>query len=214
MKVIILACKPYKWIVPISQYFYRKQWWDNPYAIEVVNEMDYTGGKELDDKGGEWSTWVINYLKQSDEDKFLLIMEDFIIRKPIDTKKIRIAETLCTGNVGCVRLNGSDKWFNRHATRTDINGFREYPIDKPYSMSLQVAIWQKQCLLDILRENESAWQTEHKGSERLGGLKGRWRILWSEYPIIDYHPTGFMSKGELFLPVVRWTIQELLKVGS
>lgn len=213
MKVIVLACNRYTWLVPISLHFYIKYWRDNPYQTEIVAEADYKGGANFDAHGGDWSSWVLNYLRQSKESKFLLIMEDFIIRKPIDTRKVKIAEKLCEGNVGCVRLNGPDKWFRRHAIKTDAEGFGEYPLDKRYSMSLQVSIWQKQYLLDILRENESAWQTEHKGSERLKELKGKWRILWSESTIIDYNPTGLMSKGELFLPTVKWTMQELLKNG-
>lgn len=211
MKVIILVCNKYTWLAPVSQFFYRKYWCDNPYQTEIINEAKYIGGKEFDPDGGAWSNWVLNYFRQSQEDKVLLIMEDFIIRKPIDTRKVKIAEELCEGNVGCVRLNGPDKWFRRHATEANIKGFKEYPLDKRYSMSLQTAIWQKKYLLDILRENESAWQTEHQGSERLKELKARWRILWSESTIIDYQPTGLMNKGELFLPVVKSTIQELVK---
>lgn len=211
MKVVVLVCNRYTWLAPISQYFYVKYWSDNPYITIVVPEAAYLGNKKLDAEGGSWSTWVINYLKHCTEDKLLLIMEDFIIRKPIDTKRIKAAEEICRGNVGCVRLNKPDKWFRRHAIKTDIEGFKEYPLDKRYSMSLQISIWQKQYLLDILRENESSWQTEHKGSERLKELKSKWRILWSESTIIDYNPTGLMSKGELFLPTAKWIMEELLR---
>lgn len=210
MKVVILVCNKYIWLEPIFMYFYRKHWPENSYVTIIVKEATYLGGRDFDVGGGAWSTWVLNYLKHCTEDKLLLIMEDFIIRDRIDIERVKIAADLCTGNVGCVRLNKPDKWFKRHAKKTEIEGFREYPLDQKYSMSLQTAIWQKSYLLDILREGESAWQTEHGGSKRLRGLKDKWRILWTESAIIDYHPGGIMEKGELRLSIVQQTLLNLI----
>jgi len=210
MKVLILACRKYAWLVPITLHFCKKYWLDNPYQIEIVAEADYIGKAGFDPDGGLWSTWVLNYLKQSKEDKFLFIMEDFMIRAPIDTKRIIAAEALCTNNVGCVRLNEPDKWFRRHAKETEIEGFREYPLDQKYSASLQIAIWQKRYLLDFFEKDESAWRVEHHGSRRLRELKGMWRILWAESMIIDYYPGGIMEKGELRLLTVQQTLLNLI----
>lgn len=211
MKVVILACRRYAWLAPITLYFCRKYWSGNPYQTEIVAEADYIGKAGFDPDGGLWSTWVSNYLKQSKEDKFLFIMEDFMIRAPVDTKRIIAAEMLCTGNVGCVRLNEPDKWFRRHGKEVGVEGFREYPLNQKYSVSLQTAIWQKSYLLDVLREGESAWQTEHHGSRRLRILVGKWRIFWTNSTIIDYHPGGIMEKGELRLETVQQTLLNLIK---
>ncbi|MCK4818748.1 hypothetical protein KA005_23450 [bacterium] len=211
MKVVILVCDKYTWLESVFLYFYRKYWHENPYETRIVNEAAHLGGGDFDIEGEAWSTWVLNYLKQSKEDKFLFIMEDFMIRAPIDTKRVRIAADLCTGNVGCVKLSAPDKWFKRHAKKTEIEGFREYPLDQKFSMSLQTAIWQKVYLFDILRKGESAWQTEHRGSKRLRGLKDKWRILWTESTIIDYHPGGLMEKGELRLETTQQILLNLIK---
>jgi len=210
VKVLILTCRKYAWLVPITLYFYRKYWPDNPYQTEVVAEADYIDEASYNPDGRLWSTWVLNYLKQSKEDKFLFIMEDFMIRAPIDTEKIVTAEALCIDNVGCVRLNKPDKWFRRHGAEIKIEGFREYPLDQKYSISLQTAIWQKSYLFDVLRKDESAWQTEHKGSRRLRELKDKWKVLWTDSTIIDYHPGGIMEKGELRLSTVQQTLLNLI----
>lgn len=210
MKVIILACNKYTWLVPVFMYFYRKYWHKNPYETEIVNEATYLDSGDFDAEGGVWSTWVLNYLKHCTEDKLLLIMEDFMIKAPIDTERVRIAADLCTGNVGCVRLSAPDKHYG-NTVSTNVKYFKEYPLNKKYSMSLQTAIWQKSCLLDILREGESAWQTEYGGSERFRGFKGKWRVLWTESTIIDYHPGGLMAQGRLRLEVVKWALGDLIK---
>lgn len=210
MKVIILTCNKYSWLVPIFLHFYRKYWPDNPYQTEIVTETDHVNGTVFYNEETSWASRLINYLKQSKENKFLLFMEDFIIEKQIDTKRIRHAEELCKGNVGCVRVVETNKWFN-YAINIGIKGFREYPLDRGYSLSLTSAIWQKQFLLKGLREGENAWQTECDGSKRFKELKSEWRILWSETPIINYYGGGLMSRGKVRLPVAKWALEDLIK---
>ena len=211
MKVVILVCNKYAWLAPVTLYFCEKHWSGNPYTTIIVNEAAYLSGRNFDPEGASWSTWVINYLKHCTEDKLLLIMEDFIIKDRIDTERVKLAANLCVGDVGCVRLSAPDKWFRRHAKRTNIEGFREYPLNQKYSASLQIAIWQKACLLDILQKDESAWQTEHNGSRRFKELVGKWRILWAKPTIIDYHPGGIMEKGELRLETVQQVLLNLVE---
>lgn len=210
MKVVILACNKYTWLVPVALYFLKKYWPDNPYDIEIVTETNQVDGvvHYIDDIS--WANRLIEYIKQSKEEKFLLIMEEHFIERMINTKRVEIAESLCTGKVGCVRLNPPDKYFKTHSVRSRARDFREYPLDKPYSMSMQTAIWQKRFLLDVLRKNESIWQTEIEGSKRLGNLQSKWWILWAKSPIIDYTAGGIMKKGTLRLPIVQWVIRELL----
>lgn len=214
MKIVVFTCDGYEWMVPVFSHFCKKYWPDNPYQIEIVTETEassfeenyqvYYAGKT------SWASRMIRYLEQSKENKFLLIAEELFIGKPVDTRKIKIAEILCGDNVGCVRLNAGDKWFKRYAFKTDIKGFREYPLDKPYSLSLQVAIWRKRYLLDILRDGEEIQATELKGSERLKSLKNKWRVLWTETPIINSACGDLMKKGRPRLSVVKWALLDLI----
>ena len=112
--------------------------------------------------------------------------------------------------MGCVRLNAPDKYYSRHAVESGIKFYKEYPLDKPYSMSMQVAIWQKRYLLEVLQKKEDAWQTELIGSKRVANMKGRWRILWAKSAVIDYQGGGIMRKGQPALPVVKWALSELI----
>lgn len=213
MKVVILACDKYTWLVPVFMHFYEKYWPDNPYRTEIVTEKDHLDGNVFYAKDASWSNRLIGYLRRSMEDKFLLVMEEHFIEKTVNTDRVKIAESLCEGNVGCVRLNPPDRYFKCHAIESGISGFREYPLDKRYSMSMQTSIWQKWYLLDVLRADENIWQTEIDGSERLKKLKAKWRILWADTPIIDYTAGGLMKKGRPRGSVVKWMAEDFLSEG-
>lgn len=210
MKVIVSTYDAYAWMVPVFLHFYRKNWPDNPYQTEIVTETGHIDGTVFYAGKMSWASRLIKYLKQSEEDKFLLIAEELFIEKPISIARLRIAEYFCKGNVGCVRLNPPDKWFNRYAIKTEFKGFREYPFDMPYSMSLQVAIWQKQYLLAILRDGEEAQATELKGSERLKSMGSKWRVFWTDTPIFDCPSGDLMKKGRPRLSVVKWALLDLI----
>lgn len=217
MRIVVLTCDKYIWLVPLFLHFYKKYWPDSPYGVDIITENEkvqvnlpripiwyfYT-------EGVSWSSGILNYLKQSDDDKFLLTPEDYVIKSPVSTARIKLAERLCTGNVGCVRLNAPDKYY-KHTVDSGIKYFKEYPLDKPYSMSMQAAIWQKKYLFDVLRDKEDAWEAELNGSKRLAKLKSKWRVLWPKSAIIDYQAGGFMVAGRPRMDVVKWTLLDLVK---
>ena len=210
MKIVVLTCNKYRWLVPVFLYFYKKHWPDNPYKTEIVTESEHIDGTVFYSRDPSWATSVIKYIKQSEEDKFLLILEDYLIRQAVNTKRVRIAEKLCIKDVGYVRLrNSPKKGINRHTININIKGFREYPIERRFAMVVQTGIYQKKFLLDILREGESAWETESEGLHRIRKLKPKWRVLWPEEHIIDYPARGLLRKGILEPRVLRRALSEL-----
>lgn len=210
MRIVILTCDKYTWLVPVFLHFVNKYWPDNPYPIDIIAEKEPVEGKVFYTQGISWSSGILNYLKQSKDDKFLLTPEDYIIESTVNTERVKLAESLCVGDVGCVRLNAPDKYY-KHTVNTDVKYFKEYPLDKSYSMSMQAAIWQKRYLFDVLRDKEDAWEAELKGSERLKRLKRKWKILWPKSAIIDYQPGGIMKAGKPRLSVMKWALLDLIK---
>ena len=78
-----------------------------------------------------------------------------------------------------------------------------------------MGFFQKQFLLDVLKEGEDAWETENNGSVRLGNLGSKWRVLWPEANIINYASNGgLMKKGRLRPQTSKWARSELLKSGE
>ena len=215
MKVIILTCDKYAWIIPICLYFYRKYWPDNPHKTDIITESNYIQGSTYYTGCIAWSSGLLNYIKESQEDKFIIIQEDYLLNKIIDTNRVREAESLCKGNVGHVRLtNAPEKYFRQHSVDSDVKGFREYPLLERFAMTTQIAIWQRDFLFDALKPGESPWQTEHNGLKRLAKLTHKWKSLWPETGIVNYHAGGLMRKGALRPAVLKKVKPELLKDDS
>ena len=75
---------------------------------------------------------------------------------------------------------------------------------KPYSVSLQPSIWQKEFLLEILQKGENIWQTEIEGSKRI--WESNKRIIWADIPILSYcnPPFGYTKRGRIRKPAKQW----------
>lgn len=217
MKLVVMTCDKHDWIVPIFKFFYEKNWLDSPYRVEILTETNAVDYPAFLAGKVSWATALINYLKQSNEDKILLTLEDYLIKSKVDTDRVRIAEKLCEGDVGCVRLsNGPYKYFLKHtAGYPEINGFKQYPLYKRFSMVAHMGFFQKQFLLDVLKDGENIWETEGKGSVRLKNLGSNWRVLWPKVNVINYATNGgLIKKGKLRPQCLKWALSELANSGE
>lgn len=202
MKVVVFTCDEYSWLIPTFWHFYRKNWKDNPYKTEFVTETKKLDFGDSVFYGGKipWADRITKYLKQLDEDKLFLMLDDYILESSVDSYKVKIGENLCKDDIGCIKLSAKDEGLSRFLIDIGIKGFKKYPLDKPYSLSLQVAIWQKSLFLDVLKQGESIWETEVNGSKRMQNFHKQ--VLWSDTPAINYG--GYMNKGRPVEEVVEW----------
>jgi len=202
MKAVVFSCDKYLWLIPTFLHFYERNWPDNPYQTEFVTETKKLDGITTFCAGKlPWADRMIEYLNSYNEEIFLLLAEDYIIEKKVDTNRVKMAASLCKDNIGCVRLNAHDEW-SRFLFDTEIKGFKEYPLNKHYSVSLQTSVWQKEFLLEFLQKGETVWQTETEGSKRI--QKSNKKIIWTDTPILNYKPGGYMKKGEVSLATSKW----------
>ena len=213
MKVVISTCDKHSWIIPISMYFLKKYWPDLPYPVDIITETGYIDGcygNQFDGGGLSWSDGLINYLKQSDENKILLILEDHLIQRPVIDWEVKLAESLCHGKIGCVRLNNAPhRYLKAHTFKADAGFFRDYRMDQRFALTLQMAIWQKEFLLEFLRAGENVWEVEKLGTKRVNESKSEWRVLWPVRNIITYPPRGLLRKGILEPGPLKWAFSEL-----
>jgi len=191
MKIVVFAYDEYAWLTPTFMHFYEKNWRNNAYQTDFVN----TGGLA-------WADHALNYINTLGDEPFLLILNDYIIEKPVDIAAVKRAESLCVGDIGCVRLGCTHDQLREHLVDVGIVGYKEYPLDKPYAVSLQISIWQKKFFLEFLREGENIWQTETEGSKRIHTSKKK--IIWTDESIISYSSQGYMQKGKIVKSVKQW----------
>ena len=190
MKVAVFAYDKYEWLTPTFMHFYKKNWSDNPYKTDFVVTS-----------GLSWADYMLTFIDSLSDEPFLLILNDYIINRHVDTAIVKRAENLCAGDIGCVRLNAHDD-LSCHLCDMGIEGFKEYPLNKPYAVSLQISIWRKEFFLEFLRKGETIWMTELEGSKRVATSNKK--VLWSDRPAFSYVPHGYMQKGVIDANVEKW----------
>jgi hypothetical protein len=121
----------------------------------------------------KWTNGFIPYLSQLQTDYLIIFLEDYWLNRTADV-------------VGIGTLLDYMK-LNRNILRVDLTQDRlyatgpQYPINDPdyghwghydlinrkgeqYEMSLQVGIWNRKLLLDVLKDDWSPWQVELEGT--------------------------------------------------
>lgn len=204
MRAVVFTCDSHLWLMPIFLHFYKKNWPDNPYQVDFVTETKKIKGINIFCTGKiPWADGAIKYLESLEEQTFLLLLGDYILENVIDTNRIKVAESLCSNDIGCVRLYAHDR-ESHFLVNSNIEDFKEYPLDKPYSVSLQPSIWQKEFLLEILQKGENIWQTEVDGSKRI--CESKKKVIWSDVPILSHcnPPFGYMKRGKIRKSSEQW----------
>lgn len=204
MRIAIYTCDNYLWIAPIFLHFYRKFWPENFYQTDFLTEKQIVQGESTFRTGDiSWTNRMINYLNSFEDKLFILLLIDYIIDKKVDVDGIKRAESLCKDDIGCVRLCAHDE-LSRFLVDSGIKGFKEYPSDKPYSLSWQPSIWQKEYFLETIQEGDSIWRAETRGSKIIQNSKKK--TIWSDNFILSHinPPAGLMQKGKIIESVERW----------
>jgi hypothetical protein len=172
--LLVLSCDAYSDLWRPFFTLLRRHWPDCPFPI-------YLGTGELDcaepgvttlksGAGRDWSGCLRDYLQQIPERHVLIMLEDFFLRRRVDTALIaHCLEFAASHDAIQVRLLPRPG-----ATRPcpDSRVVGESERASPYRLSTQAAIWNRDQLLALLRPGESAWDFEHAGNARADAFSG------------------------------------------
>lgn len=175
-----------------------KYWQNCPLPIHLCsNTIVYPDPRVKTILVGEDISWASNCkrcLKQIDTQYIILLQEDFLIQKYVDTQKIK--ELLCfmgKKQTACLRLYPSPPPNKKIKDREEVG---EIAIGARYRVSLQAAIWDKYILYDLLKEGESPWDMEEKGSQRSNYINKPFLSVIRDPAVplpIDYFSTGVVG---------------------
>lgn len=172
--VLVLSCDKYSdlWR-PFFEIFW-KRWPDCPYPVYLgSNHKTYSDPRVRavlagDDKS--WANSVRGMLDQINVSRVILLLEDFIFLRDVDTKAIeRLVDISLREEVDCLRLRAmppASRPLRGHP------GLGEILCGEPYRVSAQAAIWNTRFLRRLLLPKFSAWDFEFTGtllSDRWGG---------------------------------------------
>ncbi len=183
-----------------------KHWPDVPFPIYLgtgCSDFRWPGVSVLNSpRGADWSTGMIDYLRQIDESFVLVCLEDFFLRRRVNTAEILYCLNFAKLNDAIqVRL------IPRPEPQFYIQGqelIGECEVGSPYRLNTQAAIWRKQALIDLLRAGETIWNFEKLGNARVAnvahGLYSVWRPVLPYQGLLAHH---VVEKGK-WLRHERW----------
>ena len=198
LAVIVVSCDLYSdiWIPFFTLFF--KYWNDCPFPVYLTsNFLQYpdfrvkTINLENDEN---WSSSLKKALKKINENYVILILEDFLITHYVDTGQIKeLWQYMREKNAACLRLfpcPGPDK------TCKDNPNVGAIVKGASYRSSTMVAIWDKEILLTLLQNGETAWEFELKGTKRTNNLDRPFlSVIISDDPPIQYICTA-ITRGK------------------
>ena len=210
--VLVQSCDKYADLWPIFFEVFNRQWHDCPYPIllntesskyessyfHIQNLQLYKDLPEQTLNEVSWSERYIETLKHIKTKYVLVILDDFFIRKPVDTSKfedfVNVVEHI--PNFGAVYFNylNTPTFYNK---RLDMFLIHRTTWTRVNSVC---GLWNTEVLKSTLVPGETPWTYEHNATERFKNIPINFYSANPETsPIqIDFHEQ--IMKG-------KWTAQ-------
>jgi len=227
--VVVLTSNRYVHCIPPFAYLFNK-FWDAGQQVKIVRydvRPPKTSGNFSNFAIGvqdeyTWSSGLIKYLHYHPGDLILLMLEDYFVDKPVNTKLIKKLWQYMGQHEGIVKIDLTDDRLKMpHRVYNPPLHYDEDLIvsedNAPFQTSLQAAIWRKDFLLQFLDPTENPWQFEKKGTKRIvqarlsGDFDGL--ILGCKRPPLSYiNAKGGEGKNPEawdFKKMPQWMAQEL-----
>lgn len=159
MKILVLSCDNCK---DIFEPFYKcmeKYWKNHPEVIYVTETIKNPYYKTIckDYPFDKWTKKIREALKEINDDKILLMIDDDFIREPVDIERIKYVEDNLKGNIAMFNF---EKSFDSQDQKCCYKGFKKKNENGIVLPSLMCGMWQKQALLDVLNITCQPWEIE------------------------------------------------------
>lgn len=162
--ILVMSCKKFEQLWDPFFTLFRKYWPDCPYKVYFCSDQGtYPGVENLEvgeDKG--WASNCRFALEKIEAKRIILFQEDFFVNGRVNTADVRkYSRHARDYAVGCLRLmpcpGPSGAWYAAESIGTI------GPTDD-YRLSLQLAIWRRDVLFELLQESQTPWQVELDGT--------------------------------------------------
>ena len=205
---------------------FRDKFWNDPSSrfYLSVNTSHFThAGVEVIKTGpsSNWSDELKIALGQVPGNYFLLVLEDYFIYQPVDNRIIeRLFKIAEDENADFLRLGCFPSRYNSYWPYTPLPRYQDLAEIKPgakYRVNLQVAIWKKQSLLDLVVSGETPWEFEINASERANRKKFKALCVIEEKGKNGIHGPlvyigGAITKGKWMLDALRLAKQNKIRL--
>lgn len=166
--VLVLSCDKNISLLNILFDFLNKEWGDCPFQMYVgLEKLDvrFDGVKTLTSNSAGWGGRLLGYIEDIKTDYVMLILDDFLPEKIVETNIIMQYLNLMKQNKNIATISFADIYDNNNTFDESV-GLCRRPKNANYLLNLQVGIWDVEVLKHLVKERESPWQTELFGSIR------------------------------------------------
>jgi hypothetical protein len=167
--VVVSSCDAFFDVWRPFAFFFRKHWADCPFpTFLIVNELRIRSRSIKALPVGPDRGWASNMklaLQQLDRSHVLYLQEDYFLDQPVRSEQL-------ASDLAYAFEHNADAFCLR--ARTDLepdfqpinNHFGIVPRNSDGRTRCQTTLWKRESFLAALREGESAWEMESRGSER------------------------------------------------
>lgn len=211
MVILVLSCDKNEDIFDAFHHCVEKYYPTHPeviYAMETKQNPYYrTICKNYPLE--QWTKRIKETLKEIDDNKILIMIDDCFIRNKVDIKRIDYAINHLKGNIAMFNF---EKSFDNNDEETSLKGFKKRKHGSPYEVSLMCGLWDKEKLMNVLEGEYNPWQVE--GNQNNCGYD--YYINSDDY-IIDwgyetYIPCG-LFKGKWTRNIIPFFEKEKIKIN-
>ena len=184
----------------ITDYFLKKYW-----KVGLTITLGANGADKTEFVPKNWkyvnngedisfSKSLMDYLENVDEEYFILMLDDFMILEEVDNSKIEKAFEFIKSNNGVyLRLVPNPKGdlkINNDFSKIDVKS------QVPYVTSLQMAIWKKEFLMELLKYDFNPWEFEVKAGKTKESMLNSDGFYVASNNFVTY--THFVEKGKFY----------------
>lgn len=172
--IVVSSCDPFFDSWRPFAFFFREFWPACPFSTFLItNQLQVRSAALQTISVGpdlRWGWKLIAALRQVPHPYVIYMQEDYFLRAPVDERQI-------ANDLAFAVAEGADAFSFRARSRIEpafdrLNErFGIVPVDSDGRTRAQVTLWKKEALLSILREEESVWDFEAKGSSRTRSMR-------------------------------------------
>lgn len=159
MKILVLSCDKNEDLFYPFYHCMEKYYPDHPeiiYAMETI-ENPYYKTICKDYPLSNWTTRIRETLKEIDDDKILVMIDDCFIREQVDTERIKYA---CDNLKDNIAMFNFEKSFDSNDIETELTGFKKRQHNAPYEVSIMCGLWDRNKLINVLEGEYNCWEVE------------------------------------------------------
>lgn len=174
----------------------KKFWPEHPEKIFLITESKSFKSPNLNIEvcnygdNCTWSERLYKTLKRIDTKYIIFSLEDFFlldyVRQDIIEKCVNWMEN--DSDIVECRLHGSE--YDGLVESEEYAPFRFAGSDTPYRLDTQVALWNREALMNFIDQSENPWQFEGDGTKRIKDVDKK--FLWL------YNPNPFDISADVF----------------